>query len=172
MLFCDTLNIDMPIIQEMELPQGKTIGDLGIEALWFALHTFLAVLILGLVLGAMALAHANPDAIGPKIVGLFLAFFAPLVGGFIIARMHGHYTARYVWVAGLLFFAAACVWVLDLPTGPGLCESCGAVDKLVRTFFVIDNGSGLLGGDGFLVGTLIPLSMFGYAAGARLGLNG
>jgi hypothetical protein len=60
--------------------------------------------------------------------------------------------------------------VLDLPTGTGLCEKCLAFDKLYRTFFDISHGSGLMGGDGLLVGTWIPLSMIGYSVGARFGL--
>jgi len=76
-----------------------------------------------------------------------------------------------VWISGLLTFCIVCVWVLDLPTGPGLCENCGAVEKLYRTFFDIDHGSGLMAGDGLLVGTWIPLSMIGYAIGAKIGLD-
>ena len=53
-------------------------------------------------------------------------------------------------------------------TGPGLCESCGATEKLWRTFFTFNNGSGLMGGDGLLIGAWIPLSMLGYAIGAKL----
>jgi hypothetical protein len=160
----------MPIIQEIEAPQGKTLGDLGVEALWFTSHTLLAVLILMVVVGLMFAAHAS-NSESSKIVGIVLAFLIPMIGGFIIARIQGNHVARYVWVAGLLFFAAACVWVLDLPTGPGLCESCGAADKLFRTFFEFNNGSGLLGGDGLLVGTMIPLATVGYAAGAGFGLD-
>jgi hypothetical protein len=63
------------------------------------------------------------------------------------------------------------VYTLDLPTGNGLCNGCGAVDKLWRTFFTIENNSGLLGGDGILIGTWIPLSMIGYAIGAKIARN-
>ena len=93
-----------------------------------------------------------------------------MIGGFIVAKSNHEPTARYVWVAGLVFFALVCVWVLDLPTGTGLCEKCLALEKLFRTFFDINHGSGLMGGDGLLVGTWIPLSMIGYSVGARFGL--
>jgi len=160
----------MALTDELELPsQGKSIGDLGREALWFAIHTLLAAFILGIVVVAMMMGSA-PNTATSKIVGAALAFVIPMVGGFIVARMQGYYVAGYVWVSGLLLFAAVCVWVLDLPTGPGLCESCGAVDKLVRTFFDVSNGSGLMAGEGFLVGALLPLSMIGYAFGARMAL--
>ena len=161
----------MATTEDLELPTpGKTIGDLGIEAVWFAVHTFLAAFILAAVVIVMIMARA-PETTGSKIVGAVLAFLVPMVGGFIIARIQGNPVARYVWISGLLLFAAVCVTVLDLPTGPGLCEACGAVDKLVRTFFDIEHGSGLMGGDGFLIGSLLPLSMFGYAFGARLALS-
>jgi hypothetical protein len=45
------------------------------------------------------------------------------------------------------------------------------VDKLWRTFFSINKNSGLLGGDGILIGTWIPLSMIGYAIGAKIARN-
>ena len=61
--------------------------------------------------------------------------------------------------------------MIDLPTGPGLCETCGTIERLWRTFFSIDNGSGLLAGEGLLVGAWLPLSMIGYAVGAAFGLD-
>jgi hypothetical protein len=157
--------------EELEIPsQGKTISDISREGIWFVIHTLLAAAILGVVVVAMMAGNA-PDTTSTKIVGAALAFAVPMLGGFLIARIQGYYVAGYVWISGLLLFAAICVWVLDLPTGPGLCESCGAVDKLVRTFFDVDNGSGLMGGEGFLMGSLLPLSMIGYAFGARVGLS-
>jgi len=161
----------MHITDQLELPsQGKSIGDLGREALWFAIHTFLAALILAIVVVAMMMGRA-PDNAQSKVIGAVLALIVPMVGGFLIARLQGYYVAGYVWVSGLILFGAICVWVLDLPTGPGLCETCGAVGKLTRTFFDVNRGSGLMSGEGFLVGTLLPLSMFGYAAGARIALS-
>ena len=71
----------------------------------------------------------------------------------------------------VLIFAALCVWVIDLPTGPGLCEHCLVIDRLRRTFFDIYHGSGLVAGQGLMVGAWIPLSLFGYALGAAFGLR-
>jgi hypothetical protein len=93
------------------------------------------------------------------------------MGGFLIAKLQQNEIARYIWISGLLVFSVVCVWVLDLPTGNGLCENCGAVEKLWRTFFDISNGSGLMGGDGLLVGTWMPLAMIAYSIGVRFGLN-
>ena len=156
---------------DFELSQGKTAGDLGREAIWFAAHTLIAVVILAVVVFVISLTHPEIDAAGPKILGTVMAFLVPMIGGFIIARTQQNPIAKFVWISGLLVFSVVCVWVLDLPTGNGLCEKCGAVEKLYRTFFDIRHGSGLMGGDGLLVGTWIPLSMIGYAIGARFGLD-
>ena len=160
--------------EDFEVSQGKTAGDLGREALWFGLHTLCAVLILLLIVLAFWAAHVAPEAPNPKYLCTGLALLVPLIGGFIVVKLRPGPTseiARYVWISGLLFFSLVCVWVLDLPTGPGLCEHCGALSKLTRTFFEIQDGSGLMGGDGLLVGTWVPLSMIGYAIGAKLGLD-
>lgn len=154
-----------------EVSQGKTVGNMGMEALWFLLHTLFAVLVLMTVVFVISLTHADPDSNGPKLLGTVLAFFIPMIVGFAIARGQRERVAKYVWISGLLVFSVVCVWVLDLPTGVGLCDKCGAVEKLYRTFFDINHGSGLMGGDGLLVGTWIPLSMFGYALGAKFGLG-
>lgn len=159
------------MIQNVELSQGKSIGELGREAARFALHTALAIFFLFLAIGLFTLTHPSPDAPGPKYIGTLLAFLFPLLAGFLIARIRQNDTACYVWISGLLIFAIACVWVIDLPTGPGLCDRCLVVDRLHRTFFDIDNGSGLLGGQGLMVGAWIPLSLFGYALGAKFGLD-
>lgn len=155
----------------LDTSRDKTVGDLGREAFWFLTHTLLAAFVLAVVIGLMSMAHPDVDSPSPKLLGTVLAFFVPMVGGFLIARVQQNNAARYVWISGLLLFSVVCVWVLDLPTGNGLCENCGALDKLWRTFFDISHGSGLMGGDGLLVGTWLPLSMIGYAVGAQFGLE-
>jgi len=154
---------------DFDIAQGKTAGDLTREALWFAIHTILAVIVLAIIVIAFWLAHVDPDSNSPKILCTVLAFLIPAIVGFIVARIRNDKVAQYVWISGILTFAIVCVWVLDLPTGNGLCEKCGAIEKLIRTFFDINHGSGLMGGDGLLVGTWIPLSMIGYAVGAKFG---
>jgi hypothetical protein len=153
-----------------DISQDKTPADLAREALWFLTHTVIAFVLLAIVVGVMSFNHPDPDSSSPKLIATILAFFAPMVGGFLLARIHENDIARYVWISGVVLFAIVCVWVLDLPTGNGLCENCGAVEKLWRTFFTFNHGSGLMGGDGLLVGTWVPLSMIGYAIGARLAL--
>jgi hypothetical protein len=157
--------------EEFASSADKSAGDLGREAIWFTVHTLTAVLILVIVVAVIALTHPSIDATEPKFIGTILALLVPMLGGFIMVKVRPDPTAGYVWISGLLMFSVVCVWVLDLPTGPGLCEKCGAVEKLYRTFFDINHGSGLMGGDGLLVGTWIPLSMIGYAIGAKIGLD-
>lgn len=159
------------MVSDFDATHGKTAGDLTREALWFTIHTMVAVLVLALVVFGIALSHPEIDQPGPKILGTFLAFIVPMLFGFIITKRRQDRTAKYIWISGLLTFSIVCVWVLDLPTGNGLCEKCGAVEKLYRTFFDINHGSGLMGGDGLLVGTWIPVSMIGYAIGASFGLD-
>jgi len=159
------------MVNERDISQDKSLGDLGREAVWFLTHTLIAVVLLAIVLGVMSLNHPDPDASTPKLVGTVLALLVPMIGGFILAKMHQNDIAGYIWISGLVIFSVVCVWVLDLPTGNGLCETCGAVEKLWRTFFTFTHGSGLMGGDGLLVGAWIPLSMIGYAFGAKLALE-
>jgi hypothetical protein len=154
-----------------EYTKGKSLGDLGFEAFWFLTHTLIAVVILAVAIAAISLAHPDPDASNPKILGTVIAFLVPMIGGFIITKMQHNDIAGYVWISGILLFSVVCVWVLDLPTGNGLCEKCGAIDKLWRTFFDINHGSGLMAGDGLFVGTWVPLAMIGYALGARYALK-
>jgi small basic protein len=156
---------------KQDIPQSKSLSDLGREAFWFLTHTLIAVLVLAIAIGGMTLTHPDPDATTPKLIATVLAFLIPMFGGFLIARVQQNEIARYVWISGLLLFSVVCVWVLDLPTGNGLCEKCGALEKLWRTFFDVGNGSGLMGGDGLLVGSWTPLAMIGYAIGAKFGLE-
>jgi hypothetical protein len=158
------------MMDSIDSPPSKSLADLSREALWFCIHTLIAVVMLALVVITMTLARPNPDTLTPKIVGTVLAFLVPLVCGFLVAQSRQNRIARHVWISGLLTFSVVSVWVLDLPTGKGLCEKCGAVEKLWRTFFAINHGSGLMAGDGLFVGTWVPLAMIGYALGARYAL--
>jgi hypothetical protein len=159
------------MINERDISQDKTLGDLAREAGWFLTHTLIAFVLLAITIGVISLNHPDPDSTTPKFIGTVLALFIPMLAAYILARIHRNDIAGYIWISGLVIFSVVCVWVLDLPTGPGLCETCGAVEKLWRTFFTFTNGSGLMGGDGILIGTWIPLSMIGYAMGAKFALE-
>jgi hypothetical protein len=159
------------MLKERDISQDKSVADLGRESAWFIVHSFLAILFLAVVVGVISLDHPDPDSTMPKLLATALAFLVPMIGGFIVAHVQQNHVARYVWLSGLVLFSVVCVWVLDLPTGNGLCEMCGTVEKLRRTFFTFSQGSGLMGGDGLLIGAWMPLSMVGYAFGASLGLE-
>ena len=159
------------MLTERDISRDKSPGDLAREAAWFLAHTLIAFLLLVIAIGAMSLNHPDPDSTTPKFIGTLLAFLVPMIGGFILVRVHRSEIAGYIWISGLVIFSVVCVWVLDLPTGVGLCETCGAVEKLWRTFFTFTHGSGLMGGDGVLVGAWIPLSMIGYSVGSRIFLE-
>ena len=154
-------------MHQRDISKDKSVGDLGLEAFWFTAHTVLALSALAAVVGGMSLMHPDPDSSSPKMLGTLLAFFVPMLGGFVISSLQKNDVSRKIWISGLLLFSVVCVWVLDLPTGPGLCEKCGLVERLYRTFFFIDGNSGLMGGDGILIGAWMPLSMIGYAVGSR-----
>ena len=142
--------------------------------MWFALHSFIAVATLFLFTSVMAAFHPSATATGPMLFATLLAFAIPAAVGFIIALKTRNQVARYVWISGLLVFAAACVQVIDLPTGPGLCAECGPdhlILRIWRTFFDFNNGSGLMGGQGVLIGCWIPIALVGYSIGARLALR-
>ena len=158
---------------EIGFSQGKSAGLLGHEALWFVLHTLFALFTLVVMIVVMGLFNPDPNATAPKFLGTMLAFVLPLVIGFIVTKRQGDEIATYVWISGLLVFAVACVWVIDLPTGNGLCDDCAGhiFYRLQRTFFSIEHGSGLLAGNGLAIGAWVPLSMFGYAIGARTALS-
>ncbi len=157
--------------EDFEVSQGKSTGDLGREAVWFTAHTLFAIFTLLAIVAVMWMFHIDQDAVPPKMLATVLALFVPMVVGFLITKVTTNDIGRYVWIAGLLIFAILCVVVIDRPTGPGLCEHCTLVERLMRTFFSFQNGSGLLGGDGPLVGLWIPLSLFGYAGGSKLALG-
>ncbi len=156
-------------MEAVEIRGNKSTIDLMREAGWFLLHTLMAVVLMVLVIGGFSLLHPDPESALPKLMCTLAVFLVPMVGGFLAARLRGDTIAGHIWISGMITFAIVCVYVLDLPTGAGLCNGCGAVDKLWRTFFSIDRNSGLMGGDGILVGTWIPLSMIGYAVGAKVG---
>ncbi|MDP9038834.1 MAG: hypothetical protein M3O02_06090 [Acidobacteriota bacterium] len=159
-----------------ERTSGRLWADLG----WFVLHTFAAVAMLLVVLGGITWTRPDPDSVQLKLTATALAFVVPALAGLAMAwggwgragaRRAWSRPARFVWISGLLVFASAALWVWGLPTGPGLCEGCGGAEKLWRTFFVLQRGSGLMGGDGLVVGCWVPLATFGYALGAGLGLR-
>lgn len=150
--------------------QESSGGDLLRDFLWFVAHAGIAETALALVIGAMSLFGPDPDAVMPKIIATALAFCGPLLAGALVARLNARdprvRPARFCWVFGLILVVSAAVWVSGMATGPGMCAGCGEWEKVWRTLFVLRDGSGLLNGDGLLIGCWAPLATLGYSVGA------
>jgi len=147
---------------------GKSPGELAAEAFWFFAHSFISLLVYVGLLGVVQLIKPQAPSM---LLATLLAFAIPGVAGWIIAMIWPNEIARYVWIFGLIYFSIVCVYVLDLPTGPGLCEHCGALGKLIETLITFNHPSGLLYGSGNALGTWPALANIGYAIGARFGLK-
>jgi hypothetical protein len=143
---------------------GKTPGELLAESLWFFTHLLFALGVYIAMVAVVYLLQPQPSYT-LILIGTGLAFLLPAIAGFIIQRFRPDRIARHVWVFGLVYFCAICVYVLDLPTGPGLCDHCGAWEKVIRTVITFD--SGLMESNGDLVGSWPALAWIGYAIGAR-----
>jgi hypothetical protein len=155
---------DLPDLQE-PYRGGKPVGRIIGEVLRFFLHSMVPVLLIaGFFLGTSNMHLTIPM---PELVCAAFAAFVPALVGALIALIWRDETATYVWIMGLLWFSIICVVVLDMPTGPGLCEHCGAGQKLWLTFFDMTQDSGLMNNNGRLVGTWPTLGLVGYALGAR-----
>jgi|GEM_PF-646359 len=159
---------NVPNFQE-PYSSGKPIGSVVGEILRFFLHSIISVLIVAaFFIGTSNIQFVVP---APELVCAVIAVLVPALFGAVIAMIWHDETATYVWVMGLLWFAIISVVVLDMPTGPGLCEHCGAGQKLWLTFFDMTQDSGLMDNDGRLIGTWPALALVGYALGARVVLK-
>ncbi len=144
---------------------GKSPGELAAEAIGFFAHTIISLVIYAALLWAL---YYLPT-LHSMLFGTVLAFLVPAIAGFILAMIWPNEMARYVWIFGIIYFSIVCVYVLDLPTGPGMCEHCTALSKLTVT--IITFKSGLVGVFGPAFGTWPALAMVGYAVGAKFGLK-
>lgn len=144
---------------------GKSPGELAAEAFWFFVHTIISIVIYAALLWAL---YYLPT-LHSMLLGTVLALVVPGIAGFILAMIWPNEMARYVWIFGIIYFSIVCVYVLDLPTGPGMCEHCTALTKLIETLITFK--SGLVGGFGPAFGTWPALANIGYALGAKFGLK-
>ena len=141
---------------------------LASQAVSFFLHSLLA---LASWIALMLLGYAvNPVGV-PQWMILLLSLAVPLVIGLIVARIHPSEMASAVWLVGLIWAMIMSLYVLDLPTGPGRCFQCGAMDKLSRTFFSLPDASGLMDDDGPFLGTWPAAALVGYSIGAWLAMR-
>jgi hypothetical protein len=142
--------------------------NLAEQALWVFAHSLIAI---GSWVAMMvAITLLKPDPV-PVVVTLLASFVAPFLAGNIINRLQQNEMAPYTWLIGLIWFLIICLWVLDMPTGPNQCYHCDASQKMVLTFFSMTEDSGLIDGNGRLVGTWPAAAFIGYGIGAGLVLK-
>ena len=153
---------------EEHLEEEAGAAKLSRQALWFFLHTLLA-------LGAWALLMAAGYAVNPQGVPqwaiLVLSILVPLAAGVIVTKIRQDEMATVVWLLGFIWILIVALWILDMPTGPNQCFQCGATEKLTRTFFSLPRPSGLIDDDGPFLGTWPAAALLGYSVGARLALR-
>ena len=140
-----------PLIHQTEEDSPRRLSR---QALWFFMHTALAI---GTWFALMLIGYAlNPpwfaEGVIPQSAILAVSLCVPLLVGLIWALM-------------------ICLWILDMPTGPGECFQCDATEKLSRTFFSWPSPSGLIDNDGPFLCTWPAAALIGYAIGAWLSLR-
>jgi hypothetical protein len=153
----------------VQVDQEEPVRDsLGHQALWFFLHTILALAAWGLfmLVGYMI----QPKGVSQALI-LLLSIVIPLGAGALVNRFHQDEMATLVWLVGLTWILIIALWILDMPTGPNACFQCDATEKISRTFFSLPSPSGLIDDDGPFIGTWPAAALFGYAIGARLVLR-
>lgn len=156
------------LLQTDEHVEEEPGAKLSRQALWFFLHTLLA---LGAWVAFMAVGYAlNPQGV-PQMAILGFSVVVPLIAGFIVTRIRQDDMATLVWLLGLIWILIIALWILDMPTGPSACFQCGATEKLTRTFFSVPSPSGLIDDDGPFLGTWPAAALVGYSIGARLALR-
>jgi hypothetical protein len=149
---------------------GSKEAHLLTQALLFLMHLGISVSIwILMMVGITFLLH--PKFV-PLAITLTLSFSLPMVVGFVASRIRPSEAATLTWFAGLIWIMLWGTYILDLPTGPSACYHCGATAKLWLTFLSFSQDSGLLEGQGRLVGTWPAAAMIGYALGAKFAVRG
>lgn len=150
---------------EFEAPHHRSLAN---QALWFVLHTLVALAAWGAL---MAAGYAiNPKDV-PQMAILGLSIAVPLVAGALVTKFKQDEMATAVWLVGLIWLLIIALWILDMPTGPNACFQCEATEKLTRTFLSVPRPSGLIDDDGPFLGTWPAAALIGYSIGARIMLR-
>lgn len=133
------------------------------QAMWFLLHSLFSLLAWGVLMVGITL--IQPGSM-PAMWTLALSTAFPMLAGFVLVKIRDSDVATLTWLAGLVWFMIVGLWILDMPTGPGACYQCYPGDKLWYTFFSFHWDSGMIDGQGRLVGTWPTAAMIGYSIGA------
>jgi hypothetical protein len=150
------------------LEEEERVSNLGEQALWILLHSMLALgswIAMMLVISMMKLESV------PVMITLALSLVVPMISGNIVTRFKQNEMASYTWLIGLIWFLIICLYILDMPTGPNQCYHCDASQKLYLTFLSPSDDSGLIDGEGRLLGTWPTMAFIGYGIGATLALK-
>ncbi len=129
----------------------------------FFVHIVISLLVCGAIY--MLMDFLNPKDF-PALLTTCIIFIAAFLVAFLIHLTGRQTEAPAIWIAGVVWLLMVMVYVLELPTGPGRCENCTAVGKIVLTLFDMNKSSNLMDGAGRLIGTWPALAMVGYAMGA------
>jgi hypothetical protein len=155
---------DEILLEEEETPGSNLVQ----QAVWIMIHSFLALFTW---VAMMALITMLKTDYIPVVVTLALSFVVPFVVGNIFTRIKQNDMAPYTWLIGLIWFLIVCLWILDMPTGPNQCYHCDASQKMYLTFFSPTEDSGLIDGQGRLIGTWPTAALIGYGLGSRFALK-
>jgi hypothetical protein len=150
---------------DQEEPVQTTLAH---QALWFFVHTLLALAAWALL---MFLGYLLQPKGVPQAVILLFSVLIPLGVGFLVNQSRHDEMATVVWLVGLTWILIIALWVLDMPTGPNACFQCDATEKISRTLLSLPSPSGLIDDDGPFIGTWPAAALFGYAIGARLAMR-
>ena len=138
------------------------------QGLSFSLHTFLA---LGSWVVLMFVGYTmNPQGVSQSLI-LLLSLAVPMVTGYIVSRFWQSEMATVIAFLGVIWVLLFSIWVLDLPTGPGLCDQCDASERLARTLFSFPSPSGLLDNNGPIFATWPAAALIGYSVGSKLAMR-
>ena len=156
----EIIDSDEIAIQE----EQQRVSNIGEQSLWVLLHSLLAI---GSWVAMMLIISMIKLESVPVLITLALSFVIPLVVGNIVTRFKQNEMAPYTWLIGLIWFLIICLWILDMPTGPNQCYHCDASQKLYLTFLSPSEDSGLIDGEGRLIGTWPTMAFIGYGIGSR-----
>jgi hypothetical protein len=145
--------------------EDQFVAKLASQAGSFVLHVLLA---LGTWLGLMFVGYVlNPPSTSQWVI-LALSLLLPALSGYLVSRFWQSEMATIVWLLGTVWILLFCLWLLDLPTGPGLCDRCEASERIARTLFSFPAPSGLIDNNGPFFATWPAASLIGYSIGAAL----
>jgi hypothetical protein len=147
----------------------EAIADIPNQAFWIFVHLLIAI---GSWMGMFILISLFHPSYVPVPITTALSFSLPFIVGNIFTRFKPNDMGPALWLVGIIWFLSVTLWVLDLPTGPNSCFHCDTSQKLLLTFVSFTEDSGLIDGQGRLVGTWPTLAMVGYALGSHFALRG